>query len=119
VRPAWKEQQKSLWGEVRKETGRWKSRSKVRDLLADERCSRAVIDFLATTDVRRLVPAPFEEDAVEVSLSDVSSLKKWQGWTRLGSPGCVERLDFLFVVSAFSSRRTTPHMQTIITTFGS
>jgi hypothetical protein len=59
----WKEQQKTLWAEVRKETGRWKSRWKVRDLLADERCTRAVLDFLSTTDVGRLVPAPVEEDA--------------------------------------------------------
>jgi hypothetical protein len=57
VCPAWKEQQKTLWAEVRKETGRGKSRWKVRDLLADERCSRAVLDFLSTTDVGRLVPA--------------------------------------------------------------
>jgi hypothetical protein len=35
----------------------------VRDLLADERCSRAVLDFLATTDVGRRVPAPAEENA--------------------------------------------------------
>jgi hypothetical protein len=49
--------------EVKKETGRWKSRWKVRDLLVDERCSRAVLDFLSTTDVGRLVPAPVEEDA--------------------------------------------------------
>jgi hypothetical protein len=56
---------KTLWAEVRKETGRWKSRWKVRDLLADERCNRAlaVLDFLSTTDVGRLVPAPAEEDA--------------------------------------------------------
>jgi hypothetical protein len=40
-----------------------KSRWKVRNLLADERCSRAVLDFLATTDVGRRVPAPAEEDA--------------------------------------------------------
>jgi ribonuclease HI len=63
VCPAWREQQKTLWAEVRKETGRWKSRWKVRDLLADERCSRAVLDFLATTDVGRLVPVQAEEDA--------------------------------------------------------
>jgi hypothetical protein len=37
------------------------SRWKVRDLLADGRCSRAVLDFLSTTDVGRLVPV--EEDA--------------------------------------------------------
>jgi hypothetical protein len=49
--------------EVRKETGRWKSRWKVRDLLADEICNRAVLDFLSTTDVGRLAPAPDEEDA--------------------------------------------------------
>jgi hypothetical protein len=44
-------QQKTLWAEVRKVTGRWKIRWKVLDLLADERCSRAVLDFLANTDV--------------------------------------------------------------------
>jgi hypothetical protein len=31
--------------------------------MGDERCSRAVLDFLATTDVGRRVPAPAEEDA--------------------------------------------------------
>jgi hypothetical protein len=60
---AWRGQQKTLWVEVRKETGRWKSRWRVRDLLADERCSRAVLDFLSTTDVGRRVPTPAEEDA--------------------------------------------------------
>jgi len=33
----WRDQQRTLWAEVRKETGRWKSRWKVRDLLVDER----------------------------------------------------------------------------------
>jgi hypothetical protein len=73
--PAWKEQQKTLWAEVRKETGRWKSRWKVRDLLADERCSRAVLDFLSTTDVGRLVPAPVEEEAQ-------SETSEWELWQR-------------------------------------
>jgi len=50
-------QQKILWAEVQKETGRWKSQWKVWDLPADERCSRAVIDLLSITDVGRLVPA--------------------------------------------------------------
>jgi len=60
--------------EVRKETGRWKNRWKIRDLLADERCARAVLDFLSTTDVGRRVAA--EEDAVsEVSEAD---LRKWE-----------------------------------------
>jgi len=49
-------QQKILWAEVLKETKRWKSRWTVRDLLADERCGQAVLDFLCSTDVGRLVP---------------------------------------------------------------
>jgi hypothetical protein len=60
VCPEWKGQQKILWAEVRKETGRGKSRFMIRDLLVDERCSQPVLDFLATTDVGRLVPG--EED---------------------------------------------------------
>ena len=35
----WKGEQKILWAEVRKETGRWKSRWRIRDLFADKRCS--------------------------------------------------------------------------------
>ena len=61
VCPEWKTQQKILWAEVLKETGRWKSRWRARDLLADRRCSRAVPDFLSTTNVGRRVPV--EEDA--------------------------------------------------------
>jgi len=61
--PEWKPQQKILWAEVKKETGRWKDRWKIRDLLADERCSRAVLDFLTSTDVGRRVRCK-EEDAV-------------------------------------------------------
>jgi len=46
---------------------------KVRDLLADERCSQAVLDFLASTDVGRRVTA--EEGAVsEVSEAE---LREW------------------------------------------
>jgi len=45
---------------VRKETKRGESRWRIRDLLADGRCSQAVLDFLSTTDVGRPVPA--EED---------------------------------------------------------
>jgi len=40
----------------------WKSRWRIRDLLADGRCSQAVLDFLSTIyRCGRLVPA--EEDA--------------------------------------------------------
>jgi len=49
-----------------KETGRGKSQFTIRDLLADGRCSQAVLDFLSTTDVGRQVLA--EGDAgTEVS----------------------------------------------------
>ena len=61
--PEWKAQQKILWAEVQKETGRWKSRWKIRDLLADGRCGQAVLDFLSSTDVGRLVPPLGETDA--------------------------------------------------------
>ena len=63
--PEWKAQQKILWAEVLKETGKWKSRWRIRDLLADGRCSQAVLDFLSATDVGRRVPA--EEDAESVA----------------------------------------------------
>ena len=47
-----------------KETGREKRRFTILVLLADGRCRQAVLDFLFTTDVGRLVPA--EEDAVRM-----------------------------------------------------
>jgi len=43
--------------------GGWKSRFTVQDLLADVRCSRAVLDLLSATDVGRLVPVPAKEEA--------------------------------------------------------
>jgi hypothetical protein len=48
----------------------WKSCWKVRDLLADERCSRAVLDFLATTVVGRLAPAPSDEEDAQSEASE-------------------------------------------------
>ena len=62
VCPQWKMQQKTLWAEVQTETGRWKNRWMVRDPLADGRCGQAVLDFLSSTDVERLVP-PLEKEA--------------------------------------------------------
>jgi len=56
VCPEWKMQQKIPWAEVQKETGRWKSRWTVRELLVDGRCGQAVLEFLSSTDVGRLVP---------------------------------------------------------------
>jgi len=52
--PLWKHQKKILRAEVSRETGRGRVRFKVRDLLADERCSRSILDFLSTMDVGRL-----------------------------------------------------------------
>ena len=56
-------------GGAEKETGRWKSRWKIRDLLADKRCGQAVLDFLTATDVGRLVP-PVEEDGAGSQTSE-------------------------------------------------
>jgi len=61
VCPEWKPQQTILLAEVLKESRMRKSWWRIRDLLADGRCSQAVLDFLSTTDVGRLVPV--EEDA--------------------------------------------------------
>ena len=76
----WREQQRTLWREVRRKTGRWKSRGKVLDVLTDERCSKAVQAFLSTTDVGRRIPAPAEEDAR-------SEASEWE----LGSSGSEKR----------------------------
>ena len=73
--PVWKPQQNILWAEVKKETGRWKDRWKVRDLLADGRCSRAVLDFPSSTDVGRRVPAEAEDDAV--STVSEQEVREW------------------------------------------
>jgi hypothetical protein len=40
-----------------------KDRFKIHDLFADERCSKAILGFLSTTDVGRLVPVMAEEGA--------------------------------------------------------
>jgi len=70
VCPEWKVQHKVLWAEVLKVTKRWKCRWTVRDLLADERCGQAVLDFLSSTDVGRLVPPIKEEDSVGSEASE-------------------------------------------------
>jgi len=48
--PQWKSQQKAPCAVVREETGRGKGRFKISELFADERCSKAILDFLATID---------------------------------------------------------------------
>ena len=59
---------------MKEETGRWKDRWRIQDLLVDGRCSRAVLDFLAFTDVGRRVSAE-EEDAV--SEVPEAELREW------------------------------------------
>ena len=59
---------------MRKATGRGEDWWKIRDLLADERCGRAALDFCSTTDAARWVPA--EED--EVSEVSETELREWQ-----------------------------------------
>lgn len=60
--PEWKEKQKALWKDVKKETGRGRNRFTIRELFADERCSRMILDFLYTTGAGRRAPDPDEED---------------------------------------------------------
>ena len=48
--PHWKPQQEILWAEKRKEIGRGKDRFKIRDLFADELCTRSIPDFPRATD---------------------------------------------------------------------
>jgi len=79
VSPEWRTQQKTLWAGVKRETGKLKDRWKIRDLLADERCSRVVLDLLSSTDLGSRVP-PEEEDAVRaVSELEVREWLEEQG----------------------------------------
>jgi len=82
VCPEWKAQQKVLWAEAQEETGRWKSRWRNRDLLADGRCSQAVLDFLY--NVGRLVPAEGDagDEVSEWERSSAGSGKKSGGRRR-------------------------------------
>jgi len=50
-----------VWARVKKATKRWKRKWRVGDLLADERCSLAVLDFMRSTHVGRTAP-PVEEN---------------------------------------------------------
>jgi len=54
--PRGEDQQAQLWARVKKETKKGKRKWRVGDLLADERCSPAVLDFLRTTYVGRAAP---------------------------------------------------------------
>jgi len=64
----WKSQQKTLWTTVLEETKklpgptRGRVRTNIAELLADERCSQAVLVFLATADVGRTSGTPVAAD---------------------------------------------------------
>ena len=100
--PQWKSQQKSLWTtalEVTKHPGpvRGRDRTKIAELFADERCSKAALDFLATTDVGKTTGPPVaevEEEADneasewenrerEERLAQIAEEGQgWEGWSR-------------------------------------
>jgi len=82
--PEWKAQQKILWAEARKETGRGGTDSRSRDLLADSRCSQAVLDSLSTTETGRGGDSGLvaEDDArSEGSECEPRERRKWGRWT--------------------------------------
>jgi len=68
--PRWKGQQKTFWKEVWKETGRGKRWWKAHELFADRRCGQAVLDFLSSTDVGKVVPTAEVEDNAESDASE-------------------------------------------------
>jgi len=65
--PRWRKEQRTLWKEVWKETGKGRRWWKAHELFADRRCSRAVLDFLASTEVGKTVPAVEEDTGSEAS----------------------------------------------------
>jgi len=52
----WRDQQAQLWARVKEATRKGKRKWRVGDLLADEKCSPAVLDFLRSTYVGRAAP---------------------------------------------------------------
>jgi len=97
------------WSTVKKETGRWKSRWKIRDLFADPRCSQAILDFLASMQVGRRAPKPEEEEEDAQSEASEWELREREGRDeerrqRDAEIGAEERL--VFFPLPFSSAST-------------
>jgi len=69
----WKTQQKILWTGVWEESGGGEDRFTIRGLLADGRCRQEVLDFLATTDVGKVVP---------IVGARGSKVPEWELWVR-------------------------------------
>ena len=55
---------------VREETGRGKDRLKISELFADERCSKAILGFLATTEVGRTAGLPVADEELGSEASE-------------------------------------------------
>jgi len=78
--PQWKSQQKTLWETVLDKTRKlpgptWgRSHTNIAELLADERYSHAVLQFLATTDVGRTSGPPVVEDDEDAA----SEASEWE-----------------------------------------
>jgi len=78
--PQWKSQQRTLWATVLESTRklpgptRSRDRTNIAELLADKRCSQAVLTFLATTDVGRTSGPPVAEDAEDAA----SEASEWE-----------------------------------------
>jgi len=53
VYTTWKKQQKILWKPVRAQTKCGRDRFRIADLFADERYTKAILEFLESTDVGR------------------------------------------------------------------
>ena len=67
--PRWKKEQKVLWEEVQKETGKGTERWKVHELFEEVECSQAVLDFLSSTEVGKIVPGESRDEDAESKAS--------------------------------------------------
>ena len=99
------------WAVVREETGRGKDRFKISELFADERCSKAILDFLAITEVGRTAGPPVadeepgsegEERTRGIPCTGGGGRGVGRGGGRLGCGGVYYRfsLSFLFHMSS-------------------
>jgi hypothetical protein len=92
--PRLRPQQKILWAETRKETGRGEDRFKIRDLFADERSSKSILYFLSTPCVGRRIPEPAGEEAQSESSGRSGEVDG--GGTDLGAGGVEGAVSFSF-----------------------
>jgi len=69
----WKDQQAAMWARVMEVAKKGKQKWHAGDLLADERCSLAVLDFLRSTHVGRAAPPvkDCEDEAEEAEMAEL------------------------------------------------